>query len=113
MCYVSGMSDASLNTVAGQIGHHWMEVGYSLGFTKAQLETIEHDYTGLIDIITAMLIQWRRRQNLSEDQMINTLYSTFRKCGFEVELDQTIEVNINIIRLLYFGSIANMKNSYL
>ena len=49
-CYVSDMSDSSLNTVAGQIGHQWMEVGYSLGFTKAELENIEHDYTRLIDI---------------------------------------------------------------
>ena len=100
------MSDASLNTVAGQIGHHWKEVGYSLGLTKAQLETLQHDNThSLIDLITDMLIQWKQRQDLSEDQMINTLYSTFRKCGFEVESDRTIEVNIDIFRLLYFGSI--------
>ena len=108
MCYVSGMSDASLNTVAGQIGHHWKEVGYSLGLTKAQLETLQHDNThSLIDLITAMLIQWKQRQggDLSDDQMVNTLYSTFRKCGFKVEPDQTIEVNINIVQLLYFGFI--------
>ena len=93
------MSDSSLNTVACQIGHHWMEVGYLLGFTKAQLETIEHDYTRLIDLITAMLIQWRQRQegDLSQDQMLNTLYSTFQECELENKSDLTIEVNTDII----------------
>ena len=108
------MSEPSLNTVAGQIGHQWMEVGYLLGFTKAELENIEHDYTRLIDINTNMLIQWKQRQegDLSEDQMLNTLNSTFQECKLENKAYWTIEVNTDIISCYTLVPLINMINSY-
>lgn len=86
--------------VARHIGHDWKDVCKSLGVTQGEQDTLEYDNRfNLIARITNMLIQWRRRQegDPSEDQMINTLYSTFQKCGFEVKTDQEIEVNIDII----------------
>ena len=106
-CYVLDISDKSLCNVARQIGHHWKEVGESLGVTQGELETLEYDNRfNLTARITNMLIQWRQRQERDPSDILKTLYSTFQKCGFEIETDQTIEVNIDIILLLYSGSIA-------
>ena len=76
---VSGLlSDAGMMFVASQLGFEWTLVTLSLGLTQAQIEQIQMSYPQqAFRQITTALTTWRDARDVSDDEKISQLLTTF------------------------------------